>query len=148
MSLCSRIRCAALRLAALLLLLANGVRLFVFDLLGWEIWTNASVCFYFCAEARVVALSGLLTFEIFLAKYCYTLIRYRKRCVLLSTKLRFTVKRLATPSASDASSKFPLEQQSGLLNSDAASSSRPNSLGLLETPAQPASRRLTYDERV
>jgi len=37
-------------------------------------------------------MSGLLTVVIFLFKYCYTLIRYRKRCVLLATKLKYSVR--------------------------------------------------------
>jgi len=84
---------AALRLSMLLLLLANGLKAIVSDLLGKELWTDRTVCFYYCAEARVLALSGRFTFIIFVLKYVYAMLRHRKRCVLLSTRLKYSVQR-------------------------------------------------------
>jgi len=96
----------------LVLLLANGLRVFVFDLLGRELWSDRSVCFYYCAEARVLAMSGLLTVVIFLFKYCYALIRHRKRCVLLNTKLKYITRIVDQhPASTSGAASLPVIRQ-------------------------------------
>jgi len=59
-------------------------------------------------------MSGLLTVVIFLFKYCYTLIRYRKRCVLLATKLKYSVRVVHDGRSSTSGVASPLTSGAGI----------------------------------
>ena len=49
------------------------------------------VCFIFCTDTALLALSPTATCAIFLAKYVYSLVRFPRRCIIACTYLHFSL---------------------------------------------------------
>jgi len=85
----------AIRLGGAVLLMLNTARTLIVNFYS-TYYDAYPVCFIFCTDTRVLALSGNTVAFLFLLKYAYSLLRYPRRCIIACMHLFFTLERTRT----------------------------------------------------